>query len=68
MSAGGMSAGGMSAGAKISKKQRGEAVRAVMKHHGVPLGQASKMVSEHLKGGGILDTLTSLAPLAMMFL
>jgi len=53
---------------KISRKQRGEAVKAMMKKHGVSLGEASKMVSKHLKGGGFFDSLLKLAPLATLLI
>ena len=53
---------------KITRKQRGEAVKAMMKKHGVSLGEASKMVSKHLKGGGFFDSLLKLAPLATLLI
>jgi len=53
---------------KITRKQRGEAVKAMMKKHSVSLGEASKMVSKHLKGGGFFDSLLKLAPLATLLI
>jgi hypothetical protein len=68
MSAGAMSAGGKKVAGKISRKERGEAVKAMMKKHNVSLGEASKMVSKHLKGGGFFKSLLHLAPLVPLLL